>query len=301
MNVLVADDDGVIRLLLSSALTKLGHTVHEATNGREAWDAWRGGEFSLVISDWMMPDLDGLEFCRRIRAEQRADYTYIVLLTSRSGKTNYLEAMNAGADDFITKPFEKDALAARVGAAERILRLHASLRTANTDLERRVLERTAELETALRIKGEFLSRASHELRTPMNHVLGFAQLLQMDALTDSQAGSVQQILTSGQHLLQLIDRILAVSKSDSEDLSFLETSETESRSARGTGNLMVFPSSSIPPPLEGRPPCRPRGCDSERLETGVEFLPKPCMAATLAHKVRELFDRPRLKPAYEQT
>lgn len=232
MNVLVADDDGVIRLLLTSALTKHGHDVHEATNGREAWDAWRGGQFPFVISDWIMPDLDGLEFCRRIRAEPRVDYTYIVLLTSRSGKTNYLDAMDAGADDFITKPFEKDAFAARVRVAERILGLHASLRAANTDLERRVCERTAELETALHAKDEFLSRASHELRTPMSHVLGFAQLLEMDKLTREQEESVQQILTSGRHLLTLIDRILEASKSDSEDLSFLETSETKSRSAR---------------------------------------------------------------------
>lgn len=222
MKILIADDDDVTRLLLGSVLRNLGHDVREATNGREAWDAWHGGEFPFVISDWMMPDLDGLEFCRRIRAERRADYTYIVLLSSRSGKTNYLEAMTAGADDFITKPFEKDALAARVHVAERILGLHASLRTANTDLERRVCERTAELETALLAKGEFLSRASHELRTPMNHVLGFAQLLEKDALTDVQARSVQQILTSGQHLLQLIDRILTVSKSQPDDLSFLD-------------------------------------------------------------------------------
>src|SRR5471030_1302731 len=158
MKILIADDDDVTRLLLASALSELGHDVHEATNGRQAWDAWHGGKYPFVISDWMMPDLDGLEFCRRIRAEPRLDYTYIVLLTSRSGKTNYLEAMTAGADDFITKPFEKDALAARVRVAERILELHASLRTANTDLERRVCERTAELETALQAKGEFLSR-----------------------------------------------------------------------------------------------------------------------------------------------
>jgi DNA-binding response OmpR family regulator len=223
MNVLVADDDEIIRLLLSSALTKAGHNVHQATNGREAWDAWHDGQFPLVISDWIMPDLDGLEFSRRIRAEQRSDYTYIVLLTSRTGTTNYLEAMTAGADDFITKPFEKDALAARVRVAERILGLHASLRSANTDLERRVCERTAELEEALRVKDAFLSRASHELRTPMNHVLGFAQVLERHALTGAQTASVQQILTSGCHLLQLIDRILAVSKSGSDDLRFLET------------------------------------------------------------------------------
>jgi CheY-like chemotaxis protein len=226
MKVLIADDDDITRLLLGSALTKLGHKVHAVANGREAWDAWHGGEFSFIISDWMMPDLDGLEFCRRIRAEPCADYTYIVLLTSCSGKTNYLEAMTAGADDFITKPFEKDALAARVRVAERILGLHASLRSANTDLERRVCERTAELEIALRAKDQFLSRASHELRTPMNHILGFGQLLKMDPLNPEQEDSVGQILTSGAHLMTLIDRILAISESRPEDLCFSETSTT---------------------------------------------------------------------------
>jgi DNA-binding response OmpR family regulator len=231
MKILIADDDDITRLLLGAALTNLGHDVRAASNGREAWDAWQASEFPFVISDWMMPDLDGLEFCRRIRAERRRDYTYIVLLTARSGKTNYLEAMTAGADDFITKPFEEDALAARVRVAERIRQLHADLSAANTDLERRVRERTAELEAALQAKGEFLSRASHELRTPMNHMLGFAQVLERHTLSGAQTASVQQILTSGSHLLQLIDRILAVSKSGLDDLSFLETQPVHRASA----------------------------------------------------------------------
>lgn len=222
MKTLIADDDEITRLLLSSVLTKLGHEVQKASNGHDALEAWQGGEFSLIISDWMMPGLDGLEFCRRVRAEPCANYTYIILLTSRVGKANYLEGMEAGADDFVTKPFEKDALAARVRVAERILGLHAELRAVNTDLERRVAERMADLETALRAKSEFLSRASHELRTPMNHVLGFAQLLEMDPLTSEQEDSVQQILTSGGHLLKLIDRILAVAQSPSDDLRFLD-------------------------------------------------------------------------------
>jgi DNA-binding response OmpR family regulator len=158
MNVLVADDDGIIRFLLRSALTKLGHNVQEATNGREAWDAFHDGKFPLIISDWMMPGLDGLEFCRRLRAEPRADDTYIVLLTSRLGTTNYLQAMNAGVDDFITKPFENDAFAVRIRVAERILGLQASLREANTDLERRVCERTAELEAGTTRVGRDPSR-----------------------------------------------------------------------------------------------------------------------------------------------
>jgi DNA-binding response OmpR family regulator len=221
MNVLIADDDDVIRLLLSSTLSKLGHTVQEAKNGLDALAFWEQEHQHLIISDWMMPDLDGLELCRRVRAAQRPDYTHVILLTSRSGNANYLEAMDAGADDFMTKPFEKDQLVARTRVAERVLALHENLRRWNCDLKLRVSEGTAELEKALRTKSEFLSRASHELRTPLNHVLGFGQLLALDPLTVDQQESVQHILTSGQHLLELIDRLLAVSKSEPHDFSFL--------------------------------------------------------------------------------
>ena len=221
MNVLVADDDQVTRLLLTTALGKLGHKVHEAQNGSQAWEAWQADQHSLIISDWMMPEIDGLELCRRVRATPGSDLTYIVLLTARTGKTNYLDAMDAGVDDFVTKPFEKEQFIARVRAATRILDLHERVHLANSELESRVQERTAELEKALQAKGEFLSRASHELRTPMNHILGFAQLLELDHLTPDQQGSLQHILKSGRRLLVLIDRILAVSESRSNDLDFL--------------------------------------------------------------------------------
>jgi signal transduction histidine kinase len=176
----------------------------------------------------MMPGMDGLAFCRKIRGEQSADLTYVILLTARSGKENYLEAMTAGVDDFIVKPFDKEQFAAHIRVAARILGLHEGVRAANDVLEQRVRERTAELEKALRMKSEFLSRASHELRTPMNHVLGFAQLLELDPLSGEQADSVDQILTSGRHLLTLIDQILEVSNAKSENLAFLATNETQS-------------------------------------------------------------------------
>ena len=82
MKILIADDDVMTRPLLGSALKKLGPSVQAAKNGNEAWQAWLTGEFPLIISDWMMPGVDGLEFCRRVRAESGADYTYLVLLTS---------------------------------------------------------------------------------------------------------------------------------------------------------------------------------------------------------------------------
>jgi DNA-binding response OmpR family regulator len=117
--------------------------------------------------------MDGLELCRRIRAEETSQLSYIILITAREGNANYLDAMNSGVDDFMSKPFERDRFIARVRVAMRILGLNQSLHLANTDLERRVEERTAELQKALQAKSEFLSRASHELRTPMNHILGF--------------------------------------------------------------------------------------------------------------------------------
>lgn len=222
MNILVAEDDAVTRILLATTLRQLGHVVAEATSGTAAWEMWSETRQPLVISDWMMPGMDGLDFCRRIRAAQPGTLTYVMLLTAHSGKQNFLEAMDAGVDDFIVKPFARDQLSARLRVATRILDLHEGLRAAHDVLEARVNERTAELEKALKTKSEFLSRASHELRTPMNHVLGFAQLLELDPLSNDQAKSVDHILTSGRHLLKLIDQILEVSKCDSEHAASLD-------------------------------------------------------------------------------
>ena len=209
MNILIAEDDDLTRSLLSSVLTKLGHNVRATANGRDAWEAWRTGDFPFIISDWMMPDFDGIELCRRVRAEPRVEYTFIVLLTSRFGKTDYPAAMSAGVDDFITKPLEKDEFAARVRIGERILGLHTTLRAANNDLDRRVAERTAVIEAANRTRAEFFSRAGHELRTPVLHILGSAERLESAQLDLSQRDCVAQILASGTVLMSVIERFLA--------------------------------------------------------------------------------------------
>ena len=121
MKILIAEDDKDSRELLSWLLQKLGYQVVATENGKEAWEVYRRGRFRLVISDLLMPDIDGLELVRRIRAQKQAKYTYIILITALIGKKDYLEGMEAGADDFVTKPFDPDELKARLRVAERII------------------------------------------------------------------------------------------------------------------------------------------------------------------------------------
>lgn len=123
MKILIAEDDPGSRLLLARTLENLGHEVVATEDGRQAWAAIQREHFPILILDWMMPGFDGPDLCRMIRKVSRDHYSYIIMLTARSGKANYLEAIRAGADDFLTKPFDQDLLAARLHVAERILGL----------------------------------------------------------------------------------------------------------------------------------------------------------------------------------
>jgi DNA-binding response OmpR family regulator len=123
MNLLLAEDDAVARLTLSAVLKGLGYEVTEAEHGGEAWANLQLGYFPIIISDWQMPEVDGPELCRRLRARATDRYSYFLLVTATGGKKRYLEGMEAGADDFITKPIDMDELRARLKAAERILGL----------------------------------------------------------------------------------------------------------------------------------------------------------------------------------
>lgn len=165
MKILIAEDDTSSRLLFGATLRKLGHTITAVENGQRAWKVWQQDEYSIIISDWMMPDIDGLQLCKMIRAEASLQYTYIILLTALDSKGHYLEGMDAGADDLITKPFDEEHLAARLQVAERILALHKKLhiqathdrltgvwnRAAIMDYLREELERGAHQSTSISV------------------------------------------------------------------------------------------------------------------------------------------------------
>ena len=132
-SVLIVDDDRVTTVTLSALLAAAGYAVRTAANGREAWDLLTQAPAQVVISDWHMPEMDGLELCRRVRGhasepDRGSPYTYFILITAYGGKQQYMLGMEAGADDFITKPLDFDELRARLRAAERILGLRQQLR-----------------------------------------------------------------------------------------------------------------------------------------------------------------------------
>jgi diguanylate cyclase (GGDEF)-like protein len=134
MKILIAEDQPTSALFLRYMLEKVGHEVIIAPDGEFAWRIVRSGAAPLLISDWVMPRLDGLDLCRRIRAEGGDRYTYIILLTSRNRREERLEGLRAGADDFLTKPPDPDELAVRLEIAGRILNLYDQLALKNSQL-----------------------------------------------------------------------------------------------------------------------------------------------------------------------
>jgi len=127
--LLVVEDDPVNRRILEKSLTKNGRKVVTASNGREALDLLGKTFFPIVITDWMMPELDGLELCRRIRKMEWPGYIFIILLTARGAVDDIITGLDAGADDYLTKPFNKAELEARLRAGTRILDLYEEINT----------------------------------------------------------------------------------------------------------------------------------------------------------------------------
>jgi DNA-binding response OmpR family regulator len=139
MKILIVEDTPSAQLLLRRTLEKWGHEVLCADNGVQALAALADSDVSLVVSDWMMPEMDGVEFCRRVRAAEWDRYIYLIMLTAVTEKEDLALAFDAGANDYVTKPFSQLELRARIQAGERIV-----------TLERERAQRIAELEESLR-------------------------------------------------------------------------------------------------------------------------------------------------------
>lgn len=135
MRILLAEDSAASRFLLRRAVEELGHEVIVAEDGEQAWERYLAEAPDAVISDWIMPGLDGDELCRRIRADETRPYTYFVMLTSLEDKEHVLRGMRAGVDDYLTKPLDLNDLTARLIAASRVTGLHRRIAEQQRELE----------------------------------------------------------------------------------------------------------------------------------------------------------------------
>jgi two-component system, cell cycle response regulator len=172
MRILVAEDDRVTRRLLESYIGKWGHETIVCSAGTDAWQVLSSEDRPRVaVIDWMMPEMTGVEVCKRVREEGGQPYVYIILLTSKGGKEDVVQGLDAGADDYIVKPFNPNELRVRVRAGTRIIQLQEDLQAA--------------LETS-----EF--RASHDLLTGLSN-----RAAVMEALKGELARSARQHTPTG--------------------------------------------------------------------------------------------------------
>jgi two-component system, cell cycle response regulator len=145
MKILIAEDDPISRRILEATLVKWGYKVMVASDGGEAWEIIQQPESpNLIISDWMMPRMDGLALCREIRNMEKSEYIYFIILTAKGEKRDIIEGLESGADDFLTKPFNQEEMKCRIQIGERIIKLERRImELANTDPLTGLLNRRA--------------------------------------------------------------------------------------------------------------------------------------------------------------
>ncbi|MDE3052456.1 MAG: response regulator [Gemmatimonadota bacterium] len=171
MKVLIADDDATIQALVRAVVVSLGYEPVEAADGGDAWERYRNERFPLAVVDIEMPDMDGLELCRRIRGADPDHESFILVLTGRNTQDDLGAVLEAGADDYIAKPTSPSNLRARLVIARRRMEQEAQRRAAEAELARaRWLAGIGETSIALQ----------HEINNPLSALLGHAELMMMD-------------------------------------------------------------------------------------------------------------------------
>src|ERR687884_1185881 len=203
MNVLIAEDDAMMRLVLQRAVEHDGHACLVAQDGLEAWQLFQAHTVDVVISDWLMPLLDGIELCRRVRKQmdKASSYTYFIFLTVLDDKEHMRAAMQEGADDYLTKPLDPTELWTRLSVAARVMSLY-----------RQVAAHQAELERSNAELAQFASMVSHDLQSPLSSIAGFSQLLQehyADHLDARATKCFTRIMDGVKRMQALIEGVLA--------------------------------------------------------------------------------------------
>ncbi len=217
LRIVLADDNADMRQYVAQLL-KNDYDVQSVPDGVEAYAAVKAAATDLVLSDVVMPRLDGFGLLRALRGDPATESVPVILLSARAGDDASIEGLEAGADDYLVKPFSAKELLARVKATIALAHLRRES-AQREDLQRLVEERTAALalatqvaERVARAKSEFLANMSHEIRTPLNAILGMSALLQNSVQTSEQSEYFDILRISGDHLMTVINEILEFSK-----------------------------------------------------------------------------------------
>ncbi len=199
MRVLFADDDIIARTLMAAVLADLDHDVSMAENGEAAWEAFLRDPTPLVVLDINMPGLDGLEVCRRIRQHDAGRDVFVLIVTARDGRDDLARVLEAGADDYVTKPASPENLRARLEIAKRRIAQDMVRRTAEAELARsRWLAGIGETTIAL----------EHEINNPLSALLGHAELMMMDdGLNEEQQEQLRIIQEQAARIAQVVRRL----------------------------------------------------------------------------------------------
>ncbi len=181
MKILIVEDDYVSRNVLEKTLQKAGYETIAAEDGLEALEVYHRTGISLIISDWMMPNMDGVTLCKKIREISKNNYVYFIILTVKDKKEDLIEAFEAGADDFISKPFNTGEIKARIKTGERIIRLeedHKMLQSVLIESKNKLLtvfdslkEEVVSIDVDFRIISANKSMLN-EMNLPFNSIIG---------------------------------------------------------------------------------------------------------------------------------
>jgi len=198
MRLLIAEDDVTSRTMLQGILTKWGYDVTATSDGAQAWAALQEPNApGLAVLDWEMPGMEGAELCRRLREQERQDPLYLILLTSRSESGDLVKGLEAGADDYIAKPYDNAELKARVDVGRRMLLLQNEMR------ERERLQGVLEMAGAV----------CHELNQPLQVVSGFSEMLLLETNTDDKNYKTLKTIKQGvERIGELTGRIMKITR-----------------------------------------------------------------------------------------